>query len=225
MADSYRLIRSHRRTIALIVQNDGTLLVRAPLRAPEEFIREFVASKTDWIRSQQTRARRLAAAVARQYVDGETFLYLGQPYPLKIVPPRRVPLRLTECFELSRSARPRAQAAFIRWYKARAAEVVPARVAALARLHHFAPSGVRITSARTRWGSCSPQGTLSFPWRLVMAPPAVIDYVIVHELVHLEVRNHSAAFWARVGELMPDYKKHVAWLRCNGRLLTLDDGR
>lgn len=223
--NDYRLIRSRRRTIALIVQNDGALVVRAPLRAPEESIRKFVESKADWIGKQQARARRLAEATARRYVDGETFLYLGQAYPLKIVPPRRPALRLTDCFELSRSAQPRAEAAFVRWYRARAAEILPERVAALARQHGFAPARVRLSSARTRWGSCSPQGTLRFTWRLVMAPPLVMDYVIVHELVHLEIKNHSPTFWARVGEVMPDYKEHVAWLRRNGCLLTLNGGR
>lgn len=222
MAETYRIIRSRRRTIALIVQSDGTLVVRAPLRASEQFIRKFVASKADWIRKQQARARRQAAAVARDYVDGETFFYLGQSYPLRIVSPRRPALRLTDCFELSRSAQPRAGALFVRWYRARAAEILPERVTALARRHGFSPGKVRITSARTRWGSCSPQGTLSFSWRLIMAPAVVIDYVIIHELVHLEIRNHSAKFWARVGEIMPDYKKHVAWLRKQGRFLTLE---
>ncbi|MEZ0394937.1 MAG: SprT family zinc-dependent metalloprotease [Anaerolineales bacterium] len=220
----YRLICSRRRTIALIVQNDGALVVRAPLRAPEEAIREFVARKADWIRKQQARARRLAEATVRRYVDGETFFYLGQAYALKIVPPCRPALRLTEVFELSRSAQPQAEAVFVRWYRARAAEVLAERVEALARQHGFALKKVRITSARSRWGSCSPTGTLSFPWRLVMAPPAVIDYVVVHELVHLDIKNHSPAFWARVGEILPDYKKHVAWLRRNGRRLTLGGG-
>lgn len=219
--NAYRLIRSRRRTIALIVQNDGGVVVRAPLRAPEEVIRQFVESKAEWIRKQQGRARRLAAALARDYVDGETFLFLGQAYPLKIVPPRRPALRLTDCFELARPAQPQAEAVFIRWYRARAAEILPERVRLLAARYGCRPGGVRITSARTRWGSCSVRGTLSFPWRLVMAPPTVIDYVIVHELAHLEIRNHSPKFWARVAEWMPDYKQQVAWLRRNGRLLTL----
>lgn len=217
----YRLIRSRRRTIALIVQKDGALVVRAPLRAPEKLIQQFVDSKAGWVRRQQARAAQVARAVERQYVDGEEFPYLGRSHPLKIVPPRRAALILRDCFELSRSARPRAEAAFVRWYKARAAEILPERVALLAARHGYRPGKVRISSARTRWGSCSPQGTLSFTWRLVMAPPAVIDYVIVHELVHLEIRNHSPKFWARVGERMPGYEAHVAWLRKNGRFLTL----
>jgi hypothetical protein len=221
MSDAYRLIRSRRRTIALIVQMDGSLVVRAPLRAPERLIREFVESKTDWVRRQQVRAQKVARAVAREYVDGEKFPYLGQSYPLEIVPPRRTALTLTDRFELSRAALPRAEAAFIRWYKGRAAEVLPEQVSLLAARHGYRVSKVRITSARTRWGSCSPQGTLSFTWRLVMAPPAVIDYVIIHELVHLEIKNHSPKFWGRVGELLPEYKTYVAWLRKNGRFLNL----
>jgi hypothetical protein len=220
----YRLVRSRRRTIALIVQKDGSLVVRAPLRAPEKFIREFVASKEDWVHKQQARAQKIARAVVRQYVDGEKFIYLGQSYPLKIVPPRRTSLALTDRFELTCPALPRAEAAFVRWYKARAAELLPERVTVLAGRYGYRAAKVRITSARSRWGSCSPQGTLSFTWRLVMAPPAVIDYVVIHELVHLEIKNHSQKFWGRVGELLPEYKTHVAWLRRNGRFLTLESG-
>jgi hypothetical protein len=82
-------------------------------------------------------------------------------------------------------------------------------------------ASLRITSARRRWGSCGPKGTLNFSWRLVMAPPPVIDYVIVHELAHLEIRNHSRLFWERVARWSPDYKQQQAWLKANGRLLSL----
>jgi predicted metal-dependent hydrolase len=78
---------------------------------------------------------------------------------------------------------------------------------------------VRISSARTRWGSCSSRGSLSFTWRLVMAPVEVVDYVIVHELAHLRVHNHSPEFWKEVARLMPDYAQRKQWLKDNGRLL------
>ncbi len=80
---------------------------------------------------------------------------------------------------------------------------------------------IRITSARTRWGSCSSKGNLSFTWRLVMAPPQVIDYVVAHELAHLQVRNHSPAFWQKVKTIMPDYLQYRRWLDAHGHLLTL----
>ncbi len=92
----------------------------------------------------------------------------------------------------------------------------------LAAQHGFEYQRIRITSARTRWGSCSSRGTLSFTWRLVMASEDVIDYVIVHELVHLRIHNHSREFWTQVGLLMPDYKEKRLWLKKNASVLTLD---
>jgi len=78
---------------------------------------------------------------------------------------------------------------------------------------------IRISSARTRWGSCSSRGTLSFTYRLVMAPPDVVDYVVLHELVHTQIHNHSKTFWNKVAKLMPDYKPRLAWLKKNGKYL------
>jgi hypothetical protein len=81
---------------------------------------------------------------------------------------------------------------------------------------------ISIRDQCTRWGSCSSQGSLSFNWRLVMAQPAVLEYVVVHELVHLSVKNHSRAFWLRVESLLPDYRVRRDWLRANGHRLRLD---
>jgi predicted metal-dependent hydrolase len=80
---------------------------------------------------------------------------------------------------------------------------------------------VRITDAKERWGSCNAAGSLNFAWRLVMAPPPVIDYVIVHELAHLVEMNHSQRFWGLVGRILPDYAVRRKWLRENEHLLTL----
>jgi predicted metal-dependent hydrolase len=90
----------------------------------------------------------------------------------------------------------------------------------LAETHGFKYQRIRISSARTRWGSCSSQGSLSFTYRLVMAPLEVVDYVAAHELVHTQIRNHSKTFWRRVGQVMPDYKARQVWLRKNGQALT-----
>ncbi len=78
------------------------------------------------------------------------------------------------------------------------------------------PRSIKISNAKKRWGSCGPKGTLNFTWRLILAPPEVIDCVIVHELVHLVERNHSKRFWSRVAEIIPDHKAHRRWLREKG---------
>jgi hypothetical protein len=217
-----RLVRTRRKTIALIVQPDGTLIVRAPLHLPEARIHAFVETHADWVTRQRERIRRNGPPVVRQYRSGETFLLLGKAHPLRIVPAQRPALTFDgTSFHLSRSAVERGEAAFTRWYRQQAAEHLSGRVAALASQYGFTWKKVRISSARTRWGSCSSTGTLSFPWRLVLAPPEVIDYVVLHELVHTKVRNHSKTFWLEVARRMPDYKVHVRWLKQNGQRLTL----
>lgn len=90
------------------------------------------------------------------------------------------------------------------------------------RLYPFKVNQVRITSARTRWGSCSGKNNLNFTYRLAMAPLNVIEYVVVHELAHLKHRNHSKAFWNEVGMIKPDYRKDRDWLKKNGFHLTLE---
>ncbi|MDO9303429.1 MAG: M48 family metallopeptidase, partial [Anaerolineales bacterium] len=110
---------------------------------------------------------------------------------------------------------------FTRWYKERALEIISERVKQYSQQYNFAPKQVKISSAKTRWGSCSPNGALNFTWRLVMAPLAVIDYVVAHELVHLRVKDHSSKFWKTVESIYPDYKKQRKWLRENGGKLIL----
>ena len=212
-----QLIRSRRKTIALVVQPDGRLIVRAPLRMAEVRIRAFAETHADWIARNQAKARISAPPPPHRYEAGETFFYLGQSYPLTIIPHQRQALTFDgHFFHLSKSAQPRAEQAFLRWYKREALEVITKLVEAAAKQHGFSYQKIRISSARTRWGSCSSRGTLSFTYRLVMAPLETVDYVVIHELVHTQVRNHSKTFWGRVADLMPDYKRRLAWLKKNG---------
>jgi len=247
----FTLLRSRRKTIALIVQADGSLVVRAPLRTSLRQIEQLVAQKAGWVRQKQAYARAHPAAVPHRYASGEKFWFLGKEYSLEVVeslttepqshrglkkvfsvspclreaPRRGSGLTLSahsEHFLLERKAVPRAEAAFTAWYRAQARALVEERVRRLAAQYGFSYRQVRITSARTRWGSCSSKGTLCFTWRLVMAPLECIDYVVVHELAHLRVANHSPAFWREVEAILPDYKVRRKWLRVNGRLLTLE---
>lgn len=221
MPEIDKIIRSKRKTIALVVQRDGSLIVRAPLRTPEKTIHELVEQKSDWITRSQDKMRRSQPA-QRQFSEGETFPLMGKPYPLKIVKSQRASLNFESGkFLLAEKARPRASEAFTRWYRQMAELLLPGRVETLAKQHKFKPAKIRITSARTRWGSCSSTATISLTWRLVMAPPEVIDYIIIHELAHLKVKNHSKTFWDAVAALMPDYKKHAEWLKKHGQSLDI----
>jgi predicted metal-dependent hydrolase len=216
-----KLTRSKRRTIALIIERDGTLTVRAPMRAPQVLIHQFIHEKADWITRTREKIKALVTTPAKQYIDGETFPFLGSSFNLKLVKSQRPSLQFESGFTLSQTARSKGESAFTRWYKEQAREVITERVNQYAQQYNFTPGQVKITSAKTRWGSCSSSGTLNFTWRLVMAPLEVIDYVVVHELVHLRVKDHSSKFWSAVEAIYPEYKKQRKWLRENGESLNL----
>ena len=119
------------------------------------------------------------------------------------------------------SAWSRAASVFEAWYKKQARAVITERVDFYAAKYGFEVEKIRISSARTRWGSCSAKKTLSFTWRIVMAPPEVIDYLVVHELCHLRELNHSRSYWSLVESIMPGYRSARKWLKVNGGKLKL----
>jgi len=217
-----RLIRTRRKTIALVIERDGSLTVRAPMKMTEARIHDFVGRHADWVIKHQEQARTSPLPGSKRYIEGETFLFLGQSYPLAIVSHQRLALTFdNNAFLLAVSALPKAEQVFTRWYKTQAARVLSERILLLSTKYDLPFGKIRITSARTRWGSCSSRGTISFTWRLVMAPAEVVDYVVIHELVHMKIKNHSKTFWGRVEAIYPGYKKNILWLKKNGRYLTL----
>jgi len=215
------LVRSKRRTIALIVERDGSLTVRAPKRAAMTDINSFIREKAPWIERTREKLKSIPVIPKKQFTDGEKFPFLGELYELELVKPQRPALRFDGRFQLGYTSQKRGEQVFTRWYKEKALTVISERVSIFSEKHGFLPKGIRITSARTRWGSCSPDGTLNFTWRLILAPLDVIDYVVVHELVHLRVKDHSSRFWKIVQELAPEYRLQRKWLREHGEKLGL----
>lgn len=212
-----RLIRSKRRTIALIVERDGSVTVRAPLKMSAKLIEEFVEKNANWVENKRVEVQSLQSEQTRQYLPGEQFLFRGRPYALEIVGNTDKKLELADSFRLSESERHNAEAIFRIWYRTQAAKIIGERVAYFAKQFGLDVNHVRITSARTRWGSCSAKGTLSFSWRLLMTPPDVIDYVVVHELAHTIHHNHSKRFWKLVERWMPEYKQRKRLLKQYGQ--------
>jgi len=214
-----QLIRSKRRkTIALIIDKDGQLIVRAPVYTSDGQIKRIVREKSAWIQRKQHEVKtKPAAARPKRFQVGEIFYYLGRGYPLEISMRRKPLLILNGSFNLADCAHKDAPQVFKEWYRERCREIITKRAAFHAQRLSLRYQRIRITSARTRWGSCSSKGNLNFSWRLVMAPLEVIDYVVVHELCHLKEPNHSNKFWTRVAAAMPDYRAHRRWLKDNGQ--------
>ena len=171
MTMDYTLVRSRRKTLAIEVTREGTVVVRAPLRCPQKTIDSFVAGRRDWIEAAlQRQSQRLAA------------------HP---------PLTESELESLRQQAK----------------AYLPGRVALWSQRMGLAPAAVKITSARTRFGSCSSKNSLCFSLYLMQYPPEAIDAVVVHELCHMRHRDHSPAFYAEVERWLPDYREREKLLR------------
>ena len=218
-----QIIRSNRKTFGLEVKPNGQLIARAPKSASDRLIHDMVAKKAGWIKKTQARLSEQYPDLApKKFRTGEQFWYLGETYPLLLTERQRPPLDLDGAFLLSREAQHRAKKVFIEWYREETRKITNDLIQKYVGQYRFRVSGVRVTSARTRWGSCSGKNNLNFTYRLSMAPLHIIDYVVVHELVHLRIKNHSKKFWQAVGEIKPDYRKNRQWLKDHGPLLTLD---
>ena len=216
-----QVIRTKRRTLVLQIMPDARLVIRAPALASEETIRKAVRNKMPWILKKQRMMRETFRPPVK-FADGEEFPYLGKWHKLLVVPGASAPLVFNDNqFLLSGAHLPEAKRLFEDWYKEKAFETVNNRIKPYAEMTGLKYTRISITGARKRWGSCSLKGSLNFTWRLAMTPLAVVDYVIVHELAHLEEHNHSARFWRKVHAIFPDYRQARQWLKNNCQLLNL----
>jgi len=217
-----KIIRSKRKTISLQVSDEATLIIRAPFKVSEEIINRVILKHSDWIKKKKKEMQlRDIKFSKKEFVNGEGFIYLGNYYRLRLVENQETPLNFENGFFLSKEYLANAREIFIDWYKERAYEKIFERVMWYAQKRGFKYNKINITNAQKRWGSCSCKGNLNFSWRLIMAPLPVVDYVIVHELVHLDEKNHSKTFLDKVKMLMTDYKRHQEWLKRKGHLLRL----
>jgi predicted metal-dependent hydrolase len=216
-----KIVRSRRRTIALIITPDARLIVRAPHRAPAAMIDAVIRKKSGWIRKKIGEMKERPQAIIPTYEEGEIFWFLGRPYPLHITEDGGSAIQRTDRLCVPSSLVPDIRRDIRRWYMDEAAKEIRSRCMWFSMMTGYSPASVRITDARQRWGSCNHRGGLNFSWRLIQAPLPIVDYVIVHELVHLRQPDHSPKFWAKVEALMPDYQRRRAWLRTNERLLRI----
>jgi predicted metal-dependent hydrolase len=216
-----KIVRSRRRTIALIITPDARILVRAPLRTPQAYIDAMIREKSDWIRRKIGEMKERPPVIDHAYEEGEIFWFLGRPYPLHIADDSGAKIQRTDRLIVPRTIPPDIRTGIRRWYMTEAHKEIHSRCMWFSMMTGYSPASVRITDARQRWGSCTHKGGLNFSWRLIQAPLEIVDYVIVHELVHLRQPDHSRKFWAKVEALMPDYERRRTWLRENERLLRI----
>jgi predicted metal-dependent hydrolase len=214
----YLIRRSDRaRRVRVTVEPDGRVIVVLPSRAPERHAAAAVKELGPWI------DRRLSEVEANRAVLADragTVPFLGRTLTLIPEPGRT---RVTASAEaLKVPADPiRQRHGLELWYRRQAAREIAARLDAACATAGFSYTGLTIRAQKTRWASCSRTGAMSFNWRLLLAPPEIVDYVVWHEVCHLAVMDHSPRFWALLAQYMPGYERHRRWLSRNGATLVL----
>ncbi len=210
--DEVMLVKRHNAKRYIVrVDEDGRIVVTVPHRGSRKGAIAFAREHTVWLRQQQRLSQR--ANRRRGLFSGDRIWYRGEKVELRVSKDWGRPLLRfadQEVFIADESvdlARPLEKA-----LRGVAKSELPETVARFARRFGLPYGGVTIRDQKTRWGSCSSTGRISLNWRLVMAPPEVSDYIVIHELMHLKEMNHSHAFWGLVRRACPDYKRHERWL-------------
>lgn len=214
---TYTLKRTgRRRSIGLRIDDRG-LTVAMPMRASEKWLLSVLQERATWVveKLENWQSNKRAP---QQWADGETILYRGENFTLRIIPglfDAPPQLRGTQLLiHLSDADSPvMIEKAVMKWYRRDALHLFSECIEHFAPLMNVSPREVKLSSARTQWGSCTTRGTVRLNWQLIKMPLDLIDYVVVHELAHLREMNHSAAFWSVVEAVCPDYMERRRQLR------------
>lgn len=216
---NYTVTYSQRKNLTITVERDRSVVVMAPLGTAPEKIREVVESRKLWIYEKLRHPQKYDAAPRKEFVSGETVLYLGRNYRLEIQKGSEESIRFLGRFIVTGISSDRAAKLFREWYVDKAKKKIIPRVELHARNLGVRFNKVMVSELKYRWGSCTPHDSLNFNWKLIKAPVSVIDYVIVHELAHLLEQNHTARFWNIVQAQVPGYVKAKEWLKEHGDIL------
>ena len=224
----YRLRRSARaRRARVVVTHEGEVEIVVPRGMAVRQVEPFLAEKRPWIERTLRRFEEARAGAPTRLEDGGVVPYLGRELSLRVRVERgRVRSHVASgrgSLEVA-VGEPGAEAlrdALERWYRREARVEIGTRLDAAVRRAGRSYARLSIRNQRSRWASCSPAATMSFNWRLLLAPEPILDYVVEHEVAHLEVPDHSARFWTLVEERCPGYREHERWLRRNGAALRL----
>jgi len=224
---------AHRRTLEIRISEQAEIRVAAPFYVSLDRVQDFLLKNARWIKEKHTQhVARLADLAQRKYEEGHQFLFLGKEYPLSIIEEdvRQPRIRFhDERWEIvvSKELRGEERALLVKkkltdWYRGEAGEIFGGRIFHYSRKMGVEPEAIAVKTQKRMWGNCDHRARkINLNWRLVMSPLEVIDYVVVHELCHLRVPNHSRKFWREVAAILPDFKCRQQWLKANTDSLSL----
>lgn len=214
-----KIIKSIRRSLALQILPNATLVVKAPIWISDREIHSFIEKHKEWIEKRKVYLKK-RKVIKKEYQNGEKFMYLGKNYTLKIGDYNKVTLQ-GDFLLIPKLMHFRIKKELTNWYIKQAKEVVTALLRSCAKDMKTSFGSIRFSYTISKWGHCTRENNLQFSWRLIMAPLLIIRYVVIHELAHTLEKNHSRSFWNIVRTYNPSYKQQIKWLKEHGGSLVV----
>lgn len=226
----FEIIYKKRKTMSIEIDPLGLVKVKAPLGVSQDYILKCVQNKANWILKKQQEMKNINhKRVVRKISDGETLLYLGKEYPIKLLlklGSKKIQVHFIkekEMFLIITNDLDEVKIKFEiqQWYRKKSFEKLKERVDYFERYFDKKVKSIQVKEQKRRWASCTYDNRILFNWRNIMAPSEVFDYIVVHEMCHMDFKDHSKNFWNRVKEIMPEYKNNHMWLKINGIRMVL----
>jgi hypothetical protein len=224
------IVRAARKRSSSIEIRDNAVIIRVPKRMRLDEIRGVLLEKANWINKKLAEQAKRPTAPKRVFEDGSSFPFMGQDYTLKIIEGAKNNIQI-EGNSLVLTLRnikkitdlpARVKRTVRKWYMSEALALLTEKTTTIANQIEAKAGTVTIRDFKSRWGGCHPSGNIHYNWRIVMGPEDLVNYLVAHEVSHLNHHNHSPAFWDEVWFIMPDYKDWRNWLRDNSKLLSFE---
>ena len=221
------VIRTSRRRSASIYLDGEGVKVRVPESISDSYVRDLIIRKSPWIKRKLREAELAVPPRPREFVSGETFSYLGKNYRLKVLDGNTSSVKLRGGYLEAivsgslGTKEEQIRSLLVKWYQKHARERLEEKTRRYAKILQVKPRSVSVKDYKSRWGSCSVKGDISYNWRIVIAPHRIVDYVVVHELCHILEHNHSPDYWRHVERVIPDFKECRQWLKQNSKQLEI----
>ncbi len=215
------VMRTDRKKSASIHLLGHLVKVSVPMTLSDNRIRDLVSKRIPWIKSKLQEQSDRPIPASREYVSGEAVTYLGKNYRLKVLigdqPSIKLRCGYVEATVTNTDIDPKntIRSLLQGWYRSHAGKRLGEKTVRLAKVIGVNPSSVTVKNYKSRWGSCSTKGDISYNWRIILAPHSIVDYVVVHELCHLLELNHSSKYWKHVEYHVPDWRECKEWLKHN----------
>ena len=222
---SIQVVRSKRRrkTSSIIISN-GLVKVVVPNQISDFTIKKLINKRMSWIRKKLQDELNMTPIIVKEYVDGESFTYLGNNYQLKSFVGSVTSVKVTSDYiyvSLPKISKENIKNLLEHWYEEKAIEIMTDKTNRYAKIIGVSPTAISVGDYKSKWGSCSIEGKISYNWRIIIAPSRILEYVVIHELCHMLEHNHSKEYWRLVSTYCHDFKECRKWLRLNSRSLAI----